>query len=146
MKTPREVLMQQHRSAQPKLDVIRQSAVAAVCNRPTATNPADKRRRPSIANTAILRTLWHELVRPCRGVWTGLAVVWILIFAVNLSLRDRSPADARKASAPETTMALKDQQRILAELLSDRPISADADRQKIFSPKPRTERIELTTT
>jgi len=42
-------------------------------------------------------------------------------------------------------MTLKDQQKILAELLTDRSAPRDVDRQKSFSPKPHTERVEILT-
>ena len=100
-------------------------------------------RRPEPQN--FLHNCWRELIWPCRRIWTGLAAVWIFILAANVSLNEHSPAIAKSGPTSEMTMTLKDQQKILAELLTDRSAPHDVDRQKIFSPKPHTERLEITT-
>ncbi len=86
---------------------------------------------------------WRDVIWPCRRVWAGLAVVWMVILAANFSLRERSPAMLKSGASSEMTMTLKAQQKILAELLTDHSVLPDADRQRIFLPKPRTERVEL---
>ena len=86
--------------------------------------------------------LWRELIWPSRRIWTGLAAVWVLILAANISLREHSPAIVKSGPSSEIMMSLKDQQKILAELLNDHSVPRGADRQKIFSPKPRTEGVE----
>ena len=88
---------------------------------------------------------WQDVIWSCRRIWTGLAVVWILILAANVSLREQSPAMLKSGPSSEMIMTLKDQQKILAELLTDHSPPRNADRQKIFSPKPRTERMDLVT-
>ena len=81
---------------------------------------------------------------PHPVAWGGLGAVWILIFAVHFSIRDDDPALAKKVvpQSQEVVAQLKQQQRLLAELLgpSDLP---DADRPKIFVPKPRSESTEI---
>ena len=87
--------------------------------------------------------VWRELFLPCRLVWSGLATVWVLLIAVNL-LHHEALSQTKSVSAPMVE-SFREQQRLLKELLADRtPISPDADRQKLFSPKPHTEltRIE----
>jgi hypothetical protein len=86
---------------------------------------------------------WQAVIWSSRRVWAGLAVVWVLILMGNLSLRDHSQVIAAKSPPPsqEMIMALKDRQNILAELLADHFGLHDADRQKFFLPKPRTERV-----
>jgi len=128
MKTPREILLARHQAAAPKLDAIRHAVVEST-------------RRPSHLRWPIL--LWRELVWPCRRIWTGLAAVWILILAANVSLHEHSPAIARSGPSSEMMTTLKDQQTVLAELLGDHAVPPDADRPKIFSPKPRTENAEI---
>ena len=56
---------------------------------------------------------------PHPKAWAGLAAVWILIFAVDFSVRDKSPVMAEKAAppSPEVIVELKQQQRMLAELI-----------------------------
>jgi hypothetical protein len=145
MKTPREILLEQHRSAAPKLDAIRREVVDAAAD-------VNRRKQPvheltfaaTLANAIQLSFL--ELIWPCRRIWMGLAVVWILILAANVSLHEHSPAIIKSGPSSEMMMTLKDQQKILAELLTDHFVPRDADRQKIFSPKPRTEGMEILTT
>jgi hypothetical protein len=78
---------------------------------------------------------------PHPRAWAGLAAVWILILAVNVSMRDPSPVRAEKSSppSPEVIVELRQQQRLLAELIGPRDTS-DADRSKSFVPQPRSER------
>ncbi len=141
MKTPREILLARHQATAPKLDAIRQSTVAAVCDR---RNFAE--RRSQTAATTIFQTIWLELILPCRRIWTGLAAVWILIFIVNISQHDGTQTIIAKSSpSPEIMMTFRDQQKLLNELFADRSMPADGDRPKIFSPKPRTETLELLT-
>jgi hypothetical protein len=68
-------------------------------------------------------------------------VVWVLILAGNLSLHDRPHTWAGTTPPPskEIMMAFKDRQIILAELLADHSAPPEADRPKLFLPKPRTE-------
>jgi hypothetical protein len=105
---------------------------------------------PPAANAArpgFLSALNHQLSTvfwPHPKAWAGLAAAWIFIFAVNFSMRDPSPRVAEKYSppSPEVIVELKKQQRLFAELVG--PLQpSDADRQKMFSPKPRSQRAEM---
>jgi hypothetical protein len=140
MKTPREILFARHQAAAPKLDAIRQSSVTAVCDRRASTNVAHKRRSQTAA-TITLKTLWHELVFPCRRIWTGLAVIWILIFVFNFSQHDPSELMARKTPSPSPEMILtfRQQEKLLAELIGPNETQA-AEPPKTFSPRPSSER------
>jgi len=42
-------------------------------------------------------------------------------------------------------MTFRDQQKMLNELFADRTLPAEAERPRIFSPKPRTETTKLLT-
>jgi hypothetical protein len=81
---------------------------------------------------------------PHPKAWAGLAAVWIFIIAVNFSMRDPSPRMAEKSAppSPEVIVELRKQQILLAELIGPRE-SRDADRPRIFTPKPRGERVEF---
>jgi hypothetical protein len=144
MKTPRDILFARHQASAPKLDAIRQSTVAAACDRRASTNGAHEPRSQTTATT-ILRTLWHELIFPSRRIWTGLAATWILIFIVNFSQRDGSQTMMAKSAPPEMMMTFRGQQKWLDELLADRSLPMDVERPRIFSPKPRTETTQLLT-
>jgi len=66
---------------------------------------------------SLLSTLNHQLstlLWPHPKAWGALAAIWILIFAVNFSMPDETPAMAQKTSppAPETVSELR-QQRLL---------------------------------
>ena len=59
-------------------------------------------------------------------------------------MRDPVPRVAEKSvpPSPEVIVELKKQQLLFAELVGARE-PLDADRQKLFSPKPRSERVEI---
>jgi hypothetical protein len=132
MKTPREILLAQHQSAQPKLDDIRHTAVAAVY---------DRRSSPPTTITAnILKTLWHELILPSRRIWTGLAAIWILILAANVSLRDHPSVAMAKSPSPEMVQTFKQQEQLLTELIGP-DVPAIAEPQKSYTPRPSSQRL-----
>ena len=93
----------------------------------------------STINSQLSTLLW-----PHPKAWAGLAAVWIFIIAVNFSMRDPSPRMAEKSAppSPEVIVELRKQQILLAELIGPRE-SRDADRPRIFTPKPRGERVEF---
>jgi len=90
------------------------------------------------------REWWHDVIWPWRRVWAGVAAAWLVILAGNVSLREPSSAFTEKSAAPsqEAIASFRDQQKILAELLAGDSAPRDAERQNIFSPKPRTERFK----
>lgn len=93
----------------------------------------------STLNAQLSTFLW-----PHPRAWAGLAAVWILIFAVDFSMRDKSPIVAEKVSppSPEIIAELKKEHLMYAELIGARDIS-DVDRSKLRVPSPRTERTEM---
>ena len=94
-----------------------------------------------------LSTINHQLstlLWPHPKAWAGLAAVWVFIFVLNFSMHDPAPMVAEKSQppSPEVLVELKKQQLLFAELVGTHEIS-DADQPKIFSPKPRSERVEI---
>ena len=90
---------------------------------------------------------WHDMIWPCRRIWAGLAAVWVVILAVNLSMRDNSQTKAMKSSppSPEMIMAFQQQERLLAELIGPNE-TRNAEPPKLSLPQPRSQRrIELLT-
>jgi hypothetical protein len=100
------------------------------------------------ADTASLPTLnWRialaNVFWPHPKAWAGLAAVWILILAVDFSMRDTMPVRAEKAAppSPEVVAELMQQQRMLAELIgANQACEAEMPR---FLPQPRSERVEI---
>jgi hypothetical protein len=144
MKTPREILLECHQTAAPKLDAIRHETLAGL-------NHQDTKAQSWAANyvswcLGSLNKLWLELVWPCRRIWTGLATMWVLLFIVNFSQRDTvSSVTGKPARSVEVIMSLQAQQRWMNELLADRSVPPEADRPRNFTPKPRTEITETAT-
>lgn len=144
MKTSREILLEQHRSAAPKLDAIRREVVEGLNNKDA------KARSQATGWVAWLlgcsNKLWLELVWPCRRIWTGLAAVWVLIFVFNFSQRDPLERMARKSPppSPEMILAFRQQERLLAELIGLNETHAAEPPPKPFLPQPRSEgRVEI---
>ena len=99
---------------------------------------------------SLLATFHHQLdtlLWPHPQAWAGLAAVWVFILAVNFSLREPTPRMSEKSAPPSPAMmvALRKQQMMLADLIGPRE-TRDADRPRIFAPRPRGERVELLTT
>ena len=93
----------------------------------------------STLNAQLTTWLW-----PHPKAWAGLAAIWILILAVDYSIRDKAPLVAEKSgpTSPEVVAQLREQQRLLAELMGPRD-TGDADRSKSSAPWPRSERIRI---
>jgi hypothetical protein len=122
-----------------RAEILRAGRRAAV-REITAADPASLPARLSAFSHQLSTLFW-----PHPKVWAGLAAIWIFIFAVNVSMRDEEPVMARKpAAAPEITAELKQEKRLLVELIGPRDIS-EADRSKSFVPLPRSERVEFLT-
>jgi len=110
----------------------RRAAVAEIGDAGTASLPILNWRM------ALANIFW-----PHPKAWAGLAAVWILIFAVDFSVRDKSPVMAEKAAppSPEVIVELKQQQRMLAELIgAGQARAAELPR---YLPQPRSERVEI---
>jgi len=146
MKTPREILLGRHRSIGPRLDAIRHEVMNAAADVHRRNQPVRILTVAAVLTNTI-KLLFRELVWPCRRIWTGLAAVWILIFTVNFSMRDPLPAIARKSPpASDMIVVWRQQQQLMAELNGLPAPVSEAERQKTFLPKPRTERTETLAT
>ena len=136
MKTPREILLEWHQAAVPKLDAVRRESVGQASR-------LSQNRKPDTGRMSVISLLWRELILPSRRIWAGLAAVWLLIFAVNLSMRDHSPADTMTSAAPQMMLTFRQQQQLLTELLGpDETRVAEPAAPSL--PRPRSEgRIEI---
>ena len=99
-----------------------------------AATPA--RHRPHVTRHSWLSTLlW-----PNPRAWTGLAAVWVVIFALHFASRGSSRVVA-SASSPQPSvylMTFKEQQQTLVELIGNNQLN-DADRPRRTGPQPRTD-------
>lgn len=139
MKTPREILLARHRPAEPKLDAIRQQALAALQGGPrTATAASGPRNGWKLG--ALVHQAWFELVWPSRRAWGGLAAMWVAIVAVNVGLKVETPAGphSMRTPTPELARAFQEQRRLLAELLP--PTANPPAETPPANPRPRSER------
>jgi hypothetical protein len=117
MKTPREILLKRHAPMESKLDAVRKNIVAEHAG--DATVAAGCAPPPSLDFAFLVRKVWRELFWPCRQFWLGTAAVWLVIAALHLSPDNASSAAGTEAAAPnrETLMALREQRRLLVQLL-----------------------------
>ena len=123
MKTPREILLNRHRHAQPKLDAIRHAVLAG------QTQPADT----SASLREILRSLrWHLI---------GMSAIWLLVLILHTdsghvpTLASATP----KPPPPQVMLAsMREHRRMLSEMADAHP--ADADSRELFVPGPHSER------
>ena len=147
MKTPRKILLGQHREAEAKLDALRRRVIGSLqessrefkvgVDRRTdpSPRPSPLRRgegeataaglkvgsglRPALLIRAALRKAWVELIWPSRRAWAGIAAVWLVVLAANLDMKATSPRapGARTTPSRELVRAAEEQRRLLAELL-----------------------------
>jgi hypothetical protein len=125
MKTPRELLLERHRSAEPRLDAIRHQVVGQVAT------PAET---PSFAHVLA------SFFRMPRLLAGGLAAAWVLILGLQMASRETVPAaqvSPMARESRETLRALEEQRRLFAELVGPSERRADEDR---FVPRPRSAR------
>lgn len=88
-----------------------------------------------------LRSQLSTILWPHPKAWAGLGAAWVLIFALQFSARDPAPRRAQDSAppSPELVMRLKDQQRMLAELLGNNEPRPAAKPARF---EPRSERRE----
>jgi len=123
MKTPREILLQQHQAASPKLDAIRVGVVAGISRPPASTT-----------------NFWKACLWPCPQAWAGLAAAWVVILGMNLAA-GKNPsrsAAAMLALSRQEMLELRQQQQILAKLIFPGE-TAETEPPKPV-PAPRSER------
>jgi hypothetical protein len=137
MKTPRKVLLNRHCSAGPKLDAVRETALAAAFpgTEQNAIQSAEIRAPFAIR---LAQVLWRELFLPCRGIWAGLAAVWMVILVLNMPAGEKHAQLAIISSPPDKQVlaVLREQREMLAQFIEPM-IPSPAIRPK--TPGPRGE-------
>ena len=122
MKTPRDILLQRHSQAQPKLDAIRQAVLA--------------RETPSTDTRVSLR----EVVRSLRWHLAGMSAIWLLVLMLHADAGHAPMLAAAipKPPPPQVMLAsMREHRRLLSEMTDAH--FADAEPREKFLPKPRSE-------
>jgi hypothetical protein len=134
MKTPREILFKKHQAIAPKLDVIRESAVASVRGRRNTNSSA-------VAGHGYN---WREFFFSLRWHLAGMSAVWLVIVLLNLnvghsvSLASAMPQE-KIPSAQMILASLRENRRELLEMIQPSE-SREARPSKLFPLQPRSER------
>jgi hypothetical protein len=83
--------------------------------------------------------LWQELIWPCRRVWLGIAAIWFVVLACNMSMDDSPKVVASQTPppTPEMMAALREQKQLLVQLLE--PV-ASSPPPPAAAPRPRSEK------
>ena len=134
MKTPREILLQRHQAAEPKLDAIREKVVWE--GRRVAV-PESK-----VTDKATLPTRhWREFFFSLRWHLAGMGAAWLLILVLNLNVGHSttltSAVPAAKIPPPQIILAsLRENRRELLQVIQP------AESREVQPPKlfPRSER------
>jgi hypothetical protein len=126
MKTPRDILLEHHRAAAPKLDAIRRD----VLNAGGEQAPQDS---------------WslHGFLWSLRWHLAGMSAIWLVIIFLNMDPGQGPRMTAavlpvKRASPQVVLLSLRENRRQIAELIGNP--TTDADKQKDFLPKPQSER------
>jgi hypothetical protein len=125
VKTPRDILLQQHRDAQPKLDAIRHAVLAK------ETQPAEK------------STTLREFLRSLRWHLAGMSAVWLLVLILHADTGHAPLLAAATPTPPPPRVVLasmREHRRLLSEMADAHP--PDGERRELFLPKPHSERRE----
>ena len=133
MKTPKELLLQRHESAETKLDAIRRGVIRECVN-----GESNGARATGALTEFMRRLLW-----PSPAAWAGVVATWVMIAFLNVSNggSDSRLADMAKAAprSPETLQALREQKRLFVELVNTPWDVLEAEPPR-FVPRPRSER------
>jgi hypothetical protein len=109
---PRDLLLERHKSVEPKLDAVRKSALATALYAPCQETEQ--------------REDWREWLRPVRWHLLGLAAAWLLVALLNhnASTTTAAPLPSVSVSAPHDIVAIRENRLQLLQLLE--PAGADA--------------------
>jgi hypothetical protein len=142
MKTLREVLLEKHRRAEPKLDTIREQVNAGLAagtkDTPGRSKLTGRGWRPE---ASAFQIGWRQLLWSLRWHLAGLSAVWLVVVALNI---DHTPdrtlgATGRGGPSPRQLLAaLRENQRQLRELIAV-PASEPAQEPQKLTPSPQSQ-------
>jgi hypothetical protein len=112
------------------------TAARQACRSPRAGNEEKAHSQAFTLKTLLLALLW-----PCPQAWAGLAVIWVGILGLHVSMSDGSANAAKVTPAPaaQIAKALSEERQLLAELLGAKE-ELTADKPKPVAPRPQSRR------
>ena len=127
MKTPRELLFERHRAAEPKLDTLRQKTVSRLAKAPAVNSQTG----PSAP-----RSSWRDLLLSLRWHLAGLSAAWLLVLVLNIDHSQASSSVLAKQNIPspqQLLTALRENRRQVLELTGARVVAG------VLEARPRSE-------
>jgi hypothetical protein len=142
MKRLREVLLEKHQAAEPKLDAIREQVTAGLAAG-TADAPARAKEmeRSWQADASAFQVGWRRVLWSLRWHLAGLSAVGLVALFLNLDHMPDSTQGVARRDAPsprQLLAALRENQRQLRELIAV-PASEPAPEPPKLTPSPRSE-------
>jgi hypothetical protein len=139
MKTPRQILLEEHSVNDSQLESIHRDIIArSIENRAKRLGV-----RHSSAALALVRNVWNEILLPARRIWLTYVFIWVAIAAFYIATADHTVMSTAVTANPSDAVAnLKEQQIILVELLKPTTIEP-ADRPKEQPMRPRSEATRM---
>ena len=111
MKTPRELILERHRSAETRLQTMDAEQLASYARE----SAAQDHRRSSFSLAYAAGKFWRESLWPWRRIWIGLAAVWVVCLALDLATRETIPMALVQTirPTPEVLAAFREQARLM---------------------------------
>jgi len=125
MKTPRELLFERHRAAEPKLDTLRQKTVSRLAKAPAVNS------RPSAP-----RSSWRDMLLSLRWHLAGLSAAWLVVLVLNIDHSQAPSSVLAKQNIPspqQLLTALRENRRQVLELTGARVVAG------VLEARPRSE-------
>jgi len=126
MKTPRELLFERHRAAEPKLDTLRQKTVSRLAKAPAVNS------RPSAP-----RSSWRDMLLSLRWHLAGLSAAWLVVLVLNIDHSQAPSSVLAKQNIPspqQLLTALRENRRQVLELTGGQQVVAG-----VLEARPRSE-------
>lgn len=139
MKTLREHLLERSRETAPEreLAAMRERIAAGLKGGVADGSLRDGAMRSSPSALELMRTVWRELVLPCRGVWATVAAAWVAVLVLNHSER-AAESDTLTQSEMVVLQALwREQRNLWAAAKAPSPAPSATPPEKEFGPGAR---------
>jgi hypothetical protein len=135
VRSPREILLSRHISANSRLDAIRVQVVAAECRQ----SP-----RPTLTVNHTCVAPWHARFWPSPWAWAGLAAVWMLTIILHIlafsGVKQLEMARSSRFPPAAIEMALAEQRVLMSELARNPSRHETSPPHDPVLPRPRSER------